>query len=483
MFDLTRLSADLPRFRAESRRAYMLAFAILAAAALIRAELPAFQTLPFLTFFPAIVIITLACGGVAALVATVLSIGIAWTFFISGPLLFQDDYRSALFAFGSVSVIFVAGSVRHATGLVRQLNATLQQSEAKFRGLLESAPDAMVIVDSAGNIAVVNVATERLFGYPRSELLGRPAEILMPKVAVGDRVGIRKEGVVFPIEVSHSPLQTEDGEMISLAIRDVTARKRIEAELMQASRAKTDFLSGMSHELRTPLNAVVGFAELLQIKSVGELTDKQREYVGHILEGGNHLLTLVTQLLDLAGIEAGRLNLAVALVDVEAVMRYVYGLMSPLAQQADLAFILVAPPASARVRADEMRLRQVLINLLSNAIKYSHPGGRVEFRAGPVNGTGIRFTVSDTGIGIQSDRVDELFQPFSRLGAEHSKVSGTGIGLAFSRKVVEAMGGSLGFTSTVGQGSTFWVDLPAAERPPQGQLPPNTDCAETPLRG
>jgi signal transduction histidine kinase len=253
--------------------------------------------------------------------------------------------------------------------------------------------------------------------------------------------------------------------------------------LMQASRAKTDFLSGMSHELRTPLNAVVGFAELLQMKSVGELSEKQHEYVGHILEGGNHLLVLVTQLLDLAGIEAGRLNLSVVPVDVGAVLRYVHGLMTPLAQQADVTFVLDVPAQIADVHADEMRLRQVLINLVSNAIKYNNSGGRVVLSAGPRGGEGIRFAVSDTGIGIQPDRVDELFQPFSRLGAEHSKVSGTGIGLAFSRKVVEAMGGTLGFTSEVGKGSVFWVDLPADTLAVPAMEPTATAAILTPLTG
>jgi signal transduction histidine kinase len=461
MFDVGKMNVDLPRFRAGSTRAYLIAAAILSVATVIRVEVPTPDWMPYLTFFPAIVFITLICGGAAGLVATLLSIGLAEAFLMPDPMSFDAIYRTGIFAVGSFSVVFVAGAVRHATALMRRLNATLQQSEAKFRGLLESAPDAMVIVDGTGHIALVNAATERLFGYPRTQLLGQPAEMLMPATADGELVGIRNGGTVFPIEVSHSPLQTEGGSMVSSAIRDVTERKRIEVELMQASRAKTDFLSGMSHELRTPLNAVVGFAELLQMKSVGSLTPKQQEYVGHILEGGNHLLVLVTQLLDLAGIEAGRLNLSVAPVDVRGILRYVYGLMSPLAQQAGVEFVLTIPPEIADARADELRLRQVLINFLSNAIKYNRTGGQVVLTAEAIAETGIRFTVTDTGLGIPPDRTDELFQPFNRLGAEHSKVSGTGIGLAFSRKVVEAMGGTVGFASEVGKGSVFWVDMPA----------------------
>lgn len=464
MFDIGKLNVDLPRFRARSIRAYVIAVAIMAAAAVVRVELPTLDWMPYLTFFPAVVVITLICGGAAGLIATVLSIGLAWAFFMPDPLSFDNIYRSSMFTIGAFSVIFVAAAVRHATGLVRRLNATLQQSEAKFRRLLEAAPDAMVIVDDTGHIALVNAATERLFGYLRRDLLGQPAEMLMPDVAGGELVGIRRDGGVFPIEISHNPLQTEGGPMVSRSVRDVTARKRIELELMQASRAKTDFLSGMSHELRTPLNAVVGFAELLQMKSVGDLSPKQYEYVGHILEGGNHLLVLVTQLLDLAGIEAGRLNLSFLPVDVRAVLRYVHRLMSPLALQANVEFVLNIPLEIANAWADELRLRQVLINFLSNAIKYNHYGGQVVLTAEPVAETGVRFIVTDTGIGIPPDRTHELFQPFNRLGAEHTSVTGTGIGLAFSRKVVEAMGGTVGFTSELGSGSVFWVDFPVVSQ-------------------
>jgi len=235
---------------------------------------------------------------------------------------------------------------------------------------------------------------------------------------------------------------------------------------MRASRAKSDFLSGMSHELRTPINAIVGFAELLQMKTPDNgLTVKHQDYVGHILEGGNHLLVLVTQLLDLAGIEAGRLNLSIAAVDVGIVLRYVQGLMAPIAQKAEVSFVVDVPKDIPDAKADELRLRQVLLNFISNAIKYNNAGGEVVLTAEASPEGGIRFKVSDNGIGIPPDRSEELFQPFNRLGAEHSKVSGTGIGLAFSRKVVEAMGGTVGFTSEVGKGSTFWVDLPAEPSP------------------
>jgi len=462
MFDISKLSVDLPHLRAGSTTSYLTALAIMAVATLVRLEITSnLNWLPYLTFFPAVVIITLVCGGIEALMASALSVILAWILFLPPELTFENIYRSGMFIVGAVSVIFVAGAVRHTSQIIRRLNTTLGQSEAKFRGLLESAPDAMVIVDGAGRIVLVNAATERLFGYPRSQLLGKTADLLMQTQEGEDMLGVRRDGSNFPIEVSHSPLQTEDGPMMSSAIRDITARKQIETELTRASRAKSDFLSGMSHELRTPLNAIVGFAELLQMKTPDNgLTVKQQDYVSHILEGGNHLLVLVTQLLDLAGIEAGRLNLSIAAIDVGIVLRYVQGLMAPIAQKAEVNFIVDVPKHIPDARADELRLRQVLLNFISNAIKYNNAGGEVVLTAETI-ADGVRFKVSDNGNGIPPDRSEELFQPFSRLGAEHSKVSGTGIGLAFSRKVVEAMGGTVGFESEVGKGSTFWVDLPA----------------------
>jgi protein-histidine pros-kinase len=477
MFDISKLSVDLPHLRAGSATSYLTTLAIMAVATLVRLEVTAnLNWLPYLTFFPAVVIITLVCGGVEALLATAASVVLAWILFMPPELTFENVYRSGMFTIGAVSVIFVAGAVRHTSQIIRRLNTTLGQSEAKFRGLLESAPDAMVIVDGAGRIVLVNAATERLFGYPRSQLLGKTAELLMQTPESDEMLGVRRDGSTFPIEVSHSPLQTEDGPMMSSAIRDITARKQIETELMRASRAKSDFLSGMSHELRTPLNAIVGFAELLQMKTPNNgLTVKQLDYVGHILEGGNHLLVLVTQLLDLAGIEAGRLNLSIAEIDVGIVLRYVQGLMAPIAQKAEVNFIVDVPKQIPDARADELRLRQVLLNFISNAIKYNNAGGEVVLTAEALADGNIRFKVSDNGIGIPPDRTEELFQPFSRLGAEHSKVSGTGIGLAFSSKVVEAMGGTVGFESEVGKGSTFWVDLPA-EPVPASLVGPEPAC-------
>jgi signal transduction histidine kinase len=450
-FHISKLALDLPSIRPGSLKAYVVAVVLTLAAAIVRLELlPGVDVAPFLTLFPAAVMVTLFCGGVAGALSTGLGLVLAWIFFIPHELTFGNAYRSAIFAIGTGTVILVAGAIRRTSSVIRDLNATLSHSEAKFRQLLESAPDAMVIADDAGRVVLVNAATERLFAYDRRDLLGQPVETLMQIDDDTQSFGRRRDGGVFPVEISDAPLRT---------IRDITARLQIEAELKRANRAKSEFLSAMSHELRTPLNAVVGFAELLQMKGADQLTEKQTEYVGHILEGGNHLLVLVTQLLDLAGIEAGRLNLTMGPVEVRLVLDYVYRLMRPIAEKAGVNFRLESPGGFHDVVADELRLRQVLLNFLSNAIKYNHAGGDVTLSALVEDGV-VRFAVADTGVGIPDDRKDELFQPFHRLGAEHTSVGGTGIGLALSRRIVEAMNGAVGFTSEVGKGSTFWVDLP-----------------------
>ncbi len=365
-----------------------------------------------------------------------------------------------------------------------------QRADGKFRDLLEAAPDAMIIVDGEGRIVLVNAEAERLFGYGRGEMLGRSMEMLVPERRRGahasaraaflheprrrpmgsalDLTGLRKDGTEFPVEISLGTLETETGVLVSSAIRDITAHKRFETELANAklaaeaaSQAKSDFLSRMSHELRTPLNAVIGFAQMLQMDGERRLTSKQRDYAGYIISGGHHLLNLVNEVLDLAGIESGRLRLSIERVVVRDVVAAVQGTMMPLARQAGVGFETRLADGLADVRADDLRLRQVLINLVANAIKYNRAGGTVALAVDAAPGERVRFTVTDTGIGIAAERQKDIFQPFQRLGAEYTAIEGTGIGLALARHFVEAMGGTIGFTSEAGRGSSFWVELPA----------------------
>jgi signal transduction histidine kinase/ActR/RegA family two-component response regulator len=229
-----------------------------------------------------------------------------------------------------------------------------------------------------------------------------------------------------------------------------------------ANQSKSEFLSRMSHELRTPLNAVLGFAQLLDIEA---LTEDQHESVTQVIKGGRHLLELINEVLDIARIETGNLALSAEPVLPSDVVSDVIDLVRPLAVERSISITTNLRPIDAYVLADRQRLRQVLLNLLSNAVKYNRIGGTITVGCDQPDPSHLRVTVTDTGGGIPDDLHAKLFQPFERLGAEHTGIEGTGVGLALSRRLAEAMDGTLDFESTVGQGSTFWIELPVVEGP------------------
>jgi signal transduction histidine kinase/ActR/RegA family two-component response regulator len=233
------------------------------------------------------------------------------------------------------------------------------------------------------------------------------------------------------------------------------------AALQAANDAKSEFLSRVSHELRTPLNAVLGFGELL---SLGDITAEHSEWVTMILKAGRHLLQLLDEVLDISRIEAGHLSLSLEAVPVADVVADALDLVRPLASARSVRLAPTpAMPASQYVLADHQRLRQVLLNLLSNAVKYNRPAGAVTTAVQPVPGGRVRISVTDTGHGISQHALGKLFTPFERLDAARAGIEGTGLGLALSRHLIQTMGGTAGVTSTLGVGSTFWVELPATE--------------------
>lgn len=381
-----------------------------------------------------------------------------------------------------------SGEVVAASAITHDISER-KKVEMMFRGLLESAPDAMVITDHDGRIVMVSAQTEKLFQFGRHEMVGQKVEMLMPEryraKHVSHRVeysttlrqrpmgsgrelhGLRKDGSEFPIEVGLSPLQTLDGVLISSAIRDVTEAKRREASLVAAraeadvaNRAKSDFISRMSHELRTPLNAVIGYAQMLELDREDTLTETQKDYCSHILSSSNHLLGLVNEVLDLAQIEAGNLHLSLERINVATALTEIEKMMAPIAGRAGVKLTMGYPSGVPDIQADDLRLRQVLVNLISNAIKYNRSGGAVSVSARAEAGNRVRLAVTDSGFGIGEDEQERLFEPFTRLGAEHANIEGIGLGLAISRRLVEAMHGTIGFKSARGKGSTFWVELP-----------------------
>jgi signal transduction histidine kinase len=227
----------------------------------------------------------------------------------------------------------------------------------------------------------------------------------------------------------------------------------------KASQAKSEFLARMSHELRTPLCAVLGFAQLLELD---ELSNDQTQAVQHILKAGRHLLTLVDEVLDVSRIETGKVVLALRMVDPFSILEETVKMIEPVAETYEVTLRLEPSDISLTVIADVQRFKQVLLNLLSNAIKYNRPGGQVSVKCWQLDDSFVRVEVRDAGTGISAEKIDRLFTPFERLGAEETAREGNGIGLTLTKHLAEAMHGHLSVQSEEGYGTTVWVDLPQA---------------------
>jgi PAS domain S-box-containing protein len=497
-----------------------------------------------------------------------------------------------------------------------------EASTALFRRLLETSPDAVIVVDAAGRILFANQQAENLFDYPVNELIGQSVDVLVPERLRGTHgyhrqryadaprlrpmgsglalFGQRKGGSEFPVEISLSPVNIGDQTLFSANIRDISERRRNESALRQlqaqllsavesiqgafalfdardrlvlcnsayrqivarlvpgdvlgrefrylvdasiasgafdlgdmsrdelaqrwcaqhaspsgaldvktstgqhlriierrtddggvvatmwdmtdevgredelrharalaeaASAAKTEFLASMSHELRTPLNAILGFAQLLQRDKKAPLTTRQLDRVDHVVRGGEHLLRLIDDVLDLARIEAGRVLISLESVNLAELLTEVKETLGPMAARTNISLSIdslhtsTVEPQALQVVADRTRLAQILMNYGTNAIKYGRSGGHATFHVAVSDGQ-ARISVIDDGIGIPLAKQKVIFQPFQRAGQEAGPIEGTGIGLVITKRLAELMHGEVGFESTEGSGSCFWIELP-----------------------
>jgi PAS domain S-box-containing protein len=384
-----------------------------------------------------------------------------------------------------------ARSMYRTEALRREADERARESDQRITQLLESLPVGVFVIDAEGKPFYANRAAERLLGqgirpeatpdrlaetyhaYVAGTNQPYPTERLpIVRALAGERSRVDDMDIHHPdgvrrIEVEGGPILDPQGRVVNAmaVFTNITARKEAEDALRAAqqeadaaNRAKSEFLSRMSHELRTPLNAILGFGQLLEMD---ELDPEHRESLAQILKAGRHLVDLIDEVLDISRIEAGRLSLSLEPVALEEAVRESLELLAPSAKQRAVALEWDAEAAAGRyILADRQRLKQVLLNLLSNAVKYNRPEGEVRASFREDDGR-IRVEIADTGPGIPAEQRRQLFVPFERLG--QSEVEGTGLGLALSKGLVEAMGGRIGMESRDGEGSVFWLELVAAQ--------------------
>jgi PAS domain S-box-containing protein len=365
---------------------------------------------------------------------------------------------------------------------------TLAGRERLLATVLQASPDIITLLDRDATIQHVSAADDGVLGRPygdvaQPDLVARvhPDDVEAVVEAFARMVAGTVPDVQARFRVQHTDghwvtldsrgqaVVDDDGAFAGAVIvsRDMTARILSEQRLRdareaaeRASRTKSEFLSRMSHELRTPLNSILGFAQLLQMD---ELPEEQSEAVAHILRAGRHLLDLIDEVLDIARIESGHLELMMTAVPVPDIVNDAVELTRLMAEDAEVSIrVAIDPRSGVLISADRQRLLQVLLNLVSNAVKYNRPGGRVDISCHEPALGRVRLVVADTGLGIRAEDVDRVFTPFDRLGAEQSGVEGTGVGLALSQHLVQRMGGRIGFESVPDVGSSFFVELATA---------------------
>lgn len=387
------------------------------------------------------------------------------------------------------------GAVRGLAMVFRDMTL-LNQAEVRanqLAAIVESSCDAIIGKTLEGRITSWNSAAQKLFGYTAQEAIGQQIQMLLPpdraaeemailaelsagaQVTAFDTVRRAKNGDLVDVSVTISPIRDAQGRIIgaSKIARDITHQKRVEqmrldAERLEAenrqinaaNRLKSEFLANMSHELRTPLNAIIGFAGLLHSGAVPAESPKHRDFLGYIETSGQHLLQLINDVLDLSKVEAGKLEFFPESVDLALLIKEVTAILQTSANRLGVAICTEIDERVAQLHIDPARLKQVLYNYLSNAIKFTRPGGQVTLRAMPEGSAHFRIEVEDTGVGIAAADLSKLFVEFQQLDSGYTKRhQGTGLGLALTRRLVQAQGGHIGVRSTLGVGSVFHLIL------------------------
>lgn len=393
---------------------------------------------------------------------------------------------------------------------IQRQTQNVRNQEEDLRSIIETAAEGIITINGRGNIGTFNPAAERIFGYTAQEIIGKNVNTLMPKqeqkkhdnyIESSNLFGSKiinqsreliarhKTGRLFPLELNVGRMQGSSHQRFVGTMRDVSNQVKTLKELKEAkitseraNKAKSNFLSSMSHELRTPLNAILGFGQVLQIDTKNPLNEKQSINLKYLLEGGEHLLSLIDDILDLSIIESDTFELACKPVSVFEIFEECITMTQTLATQYKVN-LSINTGDWHYVYADHKRLKQIMINLISNAIKYNSKQGHVFLECKKIQNSQVILSVHDDGPGLTDEEQSELFTPFNRLGAEASNIPGTGIGLPITKALVEKMQGKIEVKSSKGNGSVFSIYLPLSKNRPQPLDSANAPPKEVRIKG
>ncbi len=409
-------------------------------------------------------------------------------FFFFAPSIARNEWVAAVIDASALSaLLFPVLFFVVLRPLTRQVKE-LEQSEGRFRALIELAPQCIIVTDSDGRITFANAQVETTFGYRREELTGRSIDVLVPEryrppharlrtdyfaaptaraMGVGrDLFGLRRDGSEVPVEIGLCPARIAGRSFVLAFVVDITERKRTEEVLERANRMKSEFMANVTHELRTPLNSVIGFAELLKDEVPGPLNAQQAEFAANIFASGQRLLALVDGILEMSRLDAAGAAIEREPVEIGAALEERVAAQRKAAEAHGVTIGLEVAADAGRAELDPRALRRMLNALLDNAIKFNREGGTVAVSARRAGGA-LEIAVADTGIGIAREDLAKLFKPLAQLDAGLvRRHGGAGLGLALARRLAELHGGTIEVESEPGKGSTFTLRLPMHDGDP-----------------